>query len=47
MEISINCFASDLCNIKHAKVFIIIVKIYLNGEFIEVPLITNKTKTTI
>ena len=25
-------------NIKRAKVFIIIVKIYLNGEFIEVPL---------
>lgn len=25
-------------NIKHAKIFIIIVIIYLNGEFIEVPL---------
>ena len=29
----------DESNIKHAKVFNMIVKIYLNGEFIEVPLI--------
>ena len=29
-------------NIKHAKVFIAIVKNYLNVEFIEVPLITNQ-----
>ncbi len=28
----------DESNIKHAKVFNMIVKIYLNGEFIEVPL---------
>ena len=29
-------------NIKHAKVLIFIVKIYLNGEFIEVPFIYRK-----
>ena len=28
----------DESNIKHAKVFNMIVKIYLNGEFIEFPL---------
>ena len=27
----------DESNIKHAKVFNMIVKIYLNGEFIELP----------
>ena len=32
----------DESNIKHAKVFNVIVKVYLNGEFIEVPLIHGK-----
>ena len=32
----------DESNIKHAKVFNMIVKIYLNGEFIEVPLNKNR-----
>ena len=32
----------DESNIKHAKVFNVIVKVYLNGEFIDVPLIHGK-----